>query len=292
MTWHSSPDVPTFLAAAGDFLGRHPVEHTVLLTEAAYLTARPDPTPFQRYGWWRAPDGEVAGAYVQAPRHPPILSPLPPAAIDSLPAELTNPSTNPDADPDANADGDPDPDTGPGVPAIGVDGDQVDAVISAWRRHTGTTLVERSRITLYRLERLTAPTPQPGTARTALPADRPVLVTWFERMMAAFPDDPSDLAYVVDDPLDFGGITLWEVDGEPVAMAGRSRTVAGMTRLSAVYAPADAAHADAAFAAACAAAARVARDVVVFAGATDGPVRARYHALGFRPVLDRVMLGH
>ena len=54
--------------------------------------------------------------------------------------------------------------------------------------------------------------------------------------MEAHPDDPSELSYVVDDPIAYGGITLWEVDGVPVAMAGRSRLVAGMVRLGAVYA--------------------------------------------------------
>ena len=119
-----------------------------------------------------------------------------------------------------------------------------------------------------------------------------LLVAWYERLMAANPGDPSEQAYVVDDPLSFGGITLWEADGEPVAMAGRSRVVAGMTRLGAVFeAVPGKGYGDAAFAAACSDAARRARDVLVFIGASDTAGAATARALGFAPVVERVMLG-
>ena len=104
-------------------------------------------------------------------------------------------------------------------------------------------------------------------------------------MMAASPGDPSDLAYVVDDPLSCGGITLWDVDGVPVAMAGRSRLVAGMVRLGAVFP--DDAYGWAAFTAACVQAQLDAQDVLVFA---PSPADATYLDLGFVPVLDRVLL--
>ncbi|GIG61700.1 hypothetical protein Lfu02_60720 [Longispora fulva] len=267
MTWSTTSDIGVFLAAARAFLESRPVEHTVLLTEAAYLHARPSAATDQLHGWWRTAGGDVAGAFVRAPRHPPVLSMVPADGMADLADVLA------------------------GARGIGVDGRLADSVAVAWERRTGVRLTERSRITLYRLERLEPPAPPRGSARTAGPADRDLLVSWFERMMAAFPDDPSDLAYVVDDPISVGGITLWEVDGVPVAMAGRSRTVAGMVRLSAVYAPDDETHADAAFVAACATAAETARDVLVFGSADDGVADGKYRALGFRPVLDRVTLG-
>lgn len=73
-------------------------------------------------------------------------------------------------------------------------------------------------------------------------------------------------------------------------MAGRSRLVAGMVRLGAVYAV-DSSFADAAFAAACRAASEIADHTLVFARAADDEAARKYGALGFRPVLDRVMLG-
>jgi hypothetical protein len=105
-----------------------------------------------------------------------------------------------------------------------------------------------------------------------------------------YPDDLSDLAYVVDDPISYGGITLWEADGVPRAMAGRSRLIAGMVRLGATFAVRDDGYAEAAFVAACAAAEEIARDILVFARASDTAGDAEYRQLGFEPVLDRVIL--
>ncbi|MEU8004598.1 hypothetical protein AB0B66_25850 [Catellatospora sp. NPDC049111] len=271
MTWSTATDVRDLLDAAGEFLRTRPVEHTALLTEAAYLQARPSTASDQRYGWWRGADGEVTGAFLRAPGHAPILSPLPDGAIARLFDALGE------------------------VDAVGVDGGAADRVARAWRAARGDRPVERSRITLYRLDRFTPPAPPPGRARVAGPADRDLLLAWFHELMAAHPDDPSEAAYVVDDPLDHGGITLWEAADpqgvvRPVAMAGRSRLVAGMVRLSAVHAPGGGdAHADAVFAAACAAARRIADHVLVFAG--TAVAGAKYRALGFQPTLDRVMLG-
>jgi predicted GNAT family acetyltransferase len=37
--------------------------------------------------------------------------------------------------------------------------------------------------------------------------------------------------------MSYGGVLLWEVAGEPVAMAGRTRVAAGMARIGPVYTP-------------------------------------------------------
>lgn len=265
MTWSTSPDVHAFLNAAGEFLSAQPIDHAVLLTEAAYLAARPSAATDQLYGWWKPAGGAVAGALLQAPRHPPILSMMPVEGLESL-VELL-----------------------PNLPPVGVDGRLVELVVTAWRDRT--ELSERSRISLYRLNGLHASQRPTGRARTAMDADRDLLVAWYRQLMAAYPNDPSDLAYVVDDPINYGGIMLWEVDGTAKAMAGRSRLIAGMVRLGAVYSPHDDGHGEAALAAACMAAQDVARDVLVFADATDTASEATYRMLGFEPVLDRVMLG-
>src|SRR5262249_25143397 len=154
----------------------------------------------QRYGWSRPDDGPVTGAFLQAPGHPPVLSIMDVETIESL-VDVT-----------------------PAILRVCVDGRLTDLVVAAWGRH-GVTLTERSRVRLRRLDRLQAPPPPAGQARVAAEADRELLVSWYDQLMAAYPDDPTDRAYVVDDPLSYGGITLWEVEGAPVAMAGRSRLV-------------------------------------------------------------------
>ncbi|MCO8277011.1 hypothetical protein M1L60_41180 [Actinoplanes sp. TRM 88003] len=246
-----------FLAAAGDFLASEPVGHTVLLTEAAYLEAT---AAGGEFGWWAGADGVVAGAFLWAPRHVPVLTPVPEVALSSL----------------ADALG--------GVDGLAVDGRDATRVAAAWRGSTGAGLVERSRVSVCRLTALRASgASEEGRSRCGTWDDRELLVGWFRELMAANPGDPSDLAYVIDEPLRYGGLTVWEVDGRPVAMAGRSRVVAGMTRVSASYAPDG--RTDAVFAAACAEAAQVAEHVVVLTTDVAG-----YRALGFEPVLDRVTL--
>ena len=109
--------------------------------------------------------------------------------------------------------------------------------------------------------------------------------------MAANPGDPSDRAYVVADPLADGRILVWEVDGEPVAMAGRTRSLAGMTRVGAVFAPSGDRRWEAAvLGAATVAAAEVADDVLVLAATSDLDGVSRLAGLGYRAVRERVLL--
>ena len=272
MSWSTTGNVHRFLAEAGGFLRARPVEHTVLLTEAAYLQARPGTAADQEFGWWRDAKGAVAGAFLRAPRHAPVLSPMPAEAVESLTESLSK------------------------AEAVEADAETAETVAVAWKQRLGRELAELSRITLYRLEHFVAPDQPRGRARVAAPSDREVLLHWYKMLMKGVPEDPSEAEYVVDDPIGFGGITLWEVDGEPVAMAGRSRLVAGMVRLGAVYAPGDVdsyadTYANAAFVAACRAARELADHVLVFAPSGNHETAERFAALGFRPVLERVMLG-
>ncbi len=303
MPWSTCLDVRVFLAAASDFLATDPVGHTILLTEAAYLEAttpgggnsargaarvdggaagrgaagvdggvagqgggvgagkgrRPAVGDDRGFGWWTDEFGVVGAAFVRAPNHPPVLTLVPDEALPSLVDVLA------------------------GVRCLGVDGRDAERVASAWRERTGVVLEERFRVALCRLIGLREGVREPGRSRRATQADRELVVGWFHELMAASPGDTSDLAYVIDEPLRYGGLTLWEVDGRPVAMAGRSRVVAGMTRVSASYAPDS--DTGAVFAAACAEAAQVAEHVLVLTADV-----AAHRALGFEKVLDRVTL--
>ena len=266
MPWTTTGDAAELLSAAGAFLSSRPVEHSPLLTEADYLRRRPQPAADQSYGWWTDDAGRVAGAFLRAPRHLPILTPLPGAAVAELVEVL------------------------PLGAGVGCDITTVDAVLAASER-AGVSLVPRHRLVLHRLDAPRPAVPVPGAARTARPEDRALLDDWFDRLMAADPGDASDRAYVVDDPLVGGRITLWEVDGEPVAMAGRTRVLSGMTRVGALFAPSgDPRLETAVLAAATAGAAAVAGDVLVLAARSDRAGVDRLAALGYRAVRERVVL--
>ncbi|MEZ0580732.1 hypothetical protein [Nocardioides sp. MH1] len=266
MPWSITSDVRELLASAGEFLAASPVEHTPLLTEAAYLARRPRPDEDQSYGWWTDSGGAVAGAFVRAPHHPPVLTPMPDAAVDGLVAVL-------------DVDG-----------GVGCDVTTVDRVEEVWARE-GVSLRPRQRLVIHRLGTFRAPAPTAGMSRTADRDDRALLHRWFDELMAAHPGDPSDREYVVDDPLDDGRIVLWEVEGVPVAMAGHTRPLHGMTRVGAVHVSSgDPRVETAVLAAACVKAAEVADQVLVLAGTTDREGTARLAALGYRAVRERVLL--
>lgn len=269
MPWTVSPDVRELAREAFGFLESDPLTHTQLLTEVAYLLGRPDAAeqPGGRYGWWRRDaDGLAEGAFLQAPRHDPALSLMPAEAA----AELveTVPDVLPlDADPRLSA-----------------------ALRDAWRRRHGGDLAEGGRVRLHELTGGLPPLPPDGTARPAGEADRDLVTAWYRRLLDET-GDPSDLAYLVDDPLPRGGLTIWEADGAPRAVSGRSRTVAGTVRVSATYAPdGDEGAEEAVLVAACRAARDAGLRVLVYGPATDGPAADRLRRLGFEAVRERVRL--
>ena len=267
MPWTTTTDIETFHTATREFLVSRPVEHSPLLTEAQHLRRHPEPDADQAYGWWTGADGAVAGAFLRGPRHPTFVTPFPEEAADDLlddvPLDL----------------------------GVGCDVTTVDALLAAGER-AGVELVPRHRMVIHRLGTPTRPAPVEGGARLAGSGDRALLDGWFDDLMAAHPGDESDRAYVVGDPLTEGRIVLWEVDGAPVAMAGWSRPTAGMTRVSAVYAPSGDPRIEVAvLAAATTAAAGVASDVLVLAAKDDLSGVSRLAALGYRAVRERVMLG-
>ena len=127
MPWSTTSDIGAFVAAAGAFLSSRPIEHAPLLTEADYLRRRPQPGADQAFGWWTDDGGEVEGAFLRAPRHAPLLTPMPDAAVDELVGVLEV------------SDG------------IGCDVTTVDAVLAAWER-AGTRLQPRHRLVIHRLD--------------------------------------------------------------------------------------------------------------------------------------------
>ncbi|WP_370467209.1 GNAT family N-acetyltransferase [Streptomyces sp. 5-10] len=124
-------------------------------------------------------------------------------------------------------------------------------------------------------------------ART-LARDGERLITWcegFARETAALMDD---VAAQVDDKLGHDGITVWELDGRPVACAGISRTIADMARVALVYTPPELrgrGYAGAATAAVSRAArAAGVKEVLLFADLDNLTSNALYQRLGYRPV--------
>jgi len=279
MAWQLTGDVGAFLAAAGGFLRANAVQNTIMLSVADALQSR-GPAAFgdaaPLCGWWTEPDGAVSAALLQTPPYPILLTVLPPGAAAALAAELAGRGHHP---PGVNA--------APGPAA---------EFAAAWKERTGQTSQVGMRMGLYALGRLLPPDPAPpGQARTALEADRDLLLAWLDAFHdEAGPIGPRESQQVVDARLGFGGLAFWEHAGTPVALAGRSKPAAGLARIGPVYTPPG--HRGRGFGGAVTAAVTQAaldggaEGAVLFTDLANPTSNTLYQRLGFTRVTDQIVL--
>jgi ribosomal protein S18 acetylase RimI-like enzyme len=279
MAWHITSDLDEFDAAAGGFLAADPTRNTLLISIPAALRARGldafGPLP-PRFGWFQAPGGRVEAAFVHTPPHPLQLSGLPAEGPAALAASLAAAGAAPTAV------------GGPVAPA--------EAFAAAWQDETGAAWNVHRRHRLYVLGTLAAVSPMPpGSARTAEPADRDLLVRWHHDFGRDVGETEAHLERAVDDKLRYGGLTLWQVQGTPVSMAGVTRKLAdGGVRVAPVYTPEDLRGRGFA-AAVTAAVSRAAldagaREVSLFTDMANSTSNALYQRLGYRILEERVMV--
>jgi hypothetical protein len=268
MTWRTTSDLDEFVAATHDLLHADVAGNTIILTTLENLAARgphtySEQTP--RYGWW-SPDGVVTGAYLQTPPFPVLLTALPDDAIPAL-TEVLNPAH------------------------VNADRALAEKIGEIWRRRTGIEPGVERRTRLYRLSQLVPPDPAPpGRARVAGADDRELLFDWHHRFHREVGEEIGDRTTLINDRISYGGLSLWEVDGVPVAMAGRTRVSSGMIRLGPVFTPVDLrsrGYGAAVTAAVSAAAQQLATEVLLFTDLSNPISNAIYQRLGYEPVHDR-----
>jgi predicted GNAT family acetyltransferase len=180
------------------------------------------------------------------------------------------------------------------VPGFSAERGLAERVAAAWTRRTGGEAQAGKGSRLYRLDALTPPQPAPaGRARVATAADRELLISWYELFTSELGEPAENVAEAVDDRIAGGGLTLWEVDGGPVSMAGHTRPIAGMARVAPVFTPRELrrrGYAAGATAAVSRAAAALAEHVLLFTDAANPTTNALYQRLGYVPVQDRVVI--
>ncbi|MBS2963142.1 GNAT family N-acetyltransferase [Actinocrinis puniceicyclus] len=279
MAWHITDDLAAFDAAALGLLKQQPTQNTVLLSVPGVLRER-GPNAFgsetPRFGWYEEPDGTVSGAFVHTPPHPLLLSHVPAEAVPALAEALL-------ASP---------------CPLAGVNGqrEQAQAVAQAWCAAKGTDAVLERTHRLYLLGQLIEPEPAPaGAARSATADDLDLLLDWFVEFTAEVGDPVINAQRAVVDRLDYGGLTLWELDGVPVSMAGITRQLeGGGIRVGPVYTPKPSrghGYAAAATAAVCRLAfERGAQEVSLYADVANPTSNSLYQRLGFRSLGERVVI--
>ncbi|MFD6345822.1 GNAT family N-acetyltransferase [Streptomyces roseolus] len=260
MSWHFTTDPGAFLTAAGPHLAAEPARNTAVLTtmDTAELL-----------GWWSGPDGTTAtGVLVASPSAELTFGVLPVAAAAAL--------VLPD-----------------GAEPAALRGET--APVEAYAAATGRPWEPVMGIRLFRLGELTPRDPAPaGRARPARTADLPLLGDWTADFAAVHGYAPQDdHADFLTERIAEDRLHVWEApDGRPVAMAARSRTVAGQSRVHLVYtAPAERGRGYAAGVTAAvsrAAAASGAAEVVLFTDLANPTSNALYRRLGYRPVADHL----
>jgi len=266
MGWHTTTSADEFLGTAGEFLRSRPVENTILLTVA--VTARDREPDDPLFGWFTL-DGRVDGAFLHTPPFPLLVSAVPPGSLPALAETLADRP----------------------LPGVNARSTEVDEFAAAWRARTGRHTGPGMRTRLFRLDELIPPAPPPGRARAAGVGDRALLIDWFEAFQRDIGEARRSVDDLVNEQLSYGGMTLWEVDGTPVAMAGVTRPEAGMVRVRAVYTPLELrgrGYGGAVTAAASRAALDAgAEDVVLLTDLANPTSNALYQRLGYRPVEDR-----
>lgn len=279
MPWTLTRSLNTFAGTAGDLLRAEPVRHTVPLTLLATLRAS-GPSAFgddpPRYGWHVSAGVLIDGAFLQTPPFPVLVAALPAGSAPDLLGLLSD-------------------DGGP-PSAANVSGDDEAAFSAAWAVATGGRATATQRSRLFRLGRLVPPGElPPGTARAADGSDRELLIAWHKAFgHEARTASPEHADRTVDDRLSHRGLTLWEADGQPVAMAGSTRCVEGVVRIATVYTVP--AHRQRGYGGAVTAAVtQAALDAgasaaVLFTDLANPTSNALYQRLGYRPVEDRVLL--
>jgi GNAT superfamily N-acetyltransferase len=275
MAWHLTESVGEFWSAAGEFLRSRPVEHTLSLSltdtlrkRDLHFYGRGDPI----FGWFESAGG-VRAACLQTPPHPLIITAAPAGAVPELASLLAGRPL-------------------PGVNALAADGD---AFANVWRRRTGAAVTIGKQTRLFRLDALAPPAPwPPGKARVVAATDRELLLHWLKSFHDDLGEPDHDPGKTVDDRISYGGLTLWELDGDPVSLAGATRMESGVVRVAPVYTPPDLRGRGYAGAVTSvvtqAALATGADDVVLFTDVANPTSNGLYQRLGYRPIEDRVVM--
>lgn len=120
----------------------------------------------------------------------------------------------------------------------------VSRLVSEWEGTTGKKAILKMAMRVYKLEAVQPAVGIPGGMRSAVPEDRELLEKWFAGFHRdAFNEKPEHEhiqkrvnAYLTAD-LRIRGLMIWEVEGQPVSMAGYAGPTPNGIRVNAVYTP-------------------------------------------------------
>jgi predicted GNAT family acetyltransferase len=266
MTWTFTSKVEVYAGAAEPWLLQDPVRNTVPLTILRGM----------RIGlWgddlllgWLERDGETVAAACQTPPRFLLLPAIPVDTVRDLATQLIEAERV--------------------IPGVSGPLPLAEAFAAAWWRPEAGRRPER----LYRLDALVPPRSlSGGAARTATEDDLELLVKWAGEFQGeADGAAPADLTPLVASRTGRRELILWEAGGRPVAFAGISSPIGGVSRVGPVYTPPE--HRGKGYGAAVShavtakARAEGADEVLLFTDLANPTSNSIYQAIGYRPVAD------
>lgn len=264
-------DPAEFRALAFDFLLRDPVRHSVILTNVddrargLRVDAEAPRLAIVRVG------AEVVGAAMRTTGYEVFLGEMPLAAVHAV------------ADAYAAA--------VPALPGVNGEFEHAGAFARRWCAVAGGRAEMGRRSRLFALGEL-RPTDAAGAARWMTLADAPLLRDWLSAFVNEIGDGEVPPAELVAARLAADRYLLWERDGRPVSMAGRTPQLYGVTRIGPVYTPpAERGHGYAS-----AVTSRLSAEVVasgsracLYTDVANPTSNKIYQDIGFEPVCDRVV---
>lgn len=266
MTWIFTSDIEAYVRTAEPWLLRDPIRNTVSLTVLRAV----------RSGLWGDDvllgrlerDGRIVATVIQTSPHPLLLPVIPADTVSGLAADLIEMER----------------------PLPGVSGPLplAEAFAASWWRPEVGRRVER----LYRLDTLRPPGVRPqGAFRVAVADDLDLLVRWGEEFQAeAGGVAPVDLAPLTASRIARRELIVWEVGGRPVAFAGASSPIGGMSRIGPVYTPPEFRRKGYGAGVSQALSAKMldegAKEVLLFADLSNPTANSIYRAIGYLPVSD------
>jgi len=277
MTWSFTADPERYAEHVLDLLSARPDANTVALTVLETLRAGQrfsDAEPL--FGWFRD-DGAVTGAFSMTPPYGVLLGELPAGSEAALVSGLRE--------------------QGAAVPDVMGTVETAGRFAETWTAGAGLGVEVAMRHLLYTLGQLRPPAPPPaGLARPAEPADLDLVMDWLVR----FHDEAEASAAtpqraIYERRVELGLLWLWQDErGDPVSIASRNVTVAGVSRIGPVYTPPERRRHGyaAAVTAACSQHALDcgARQVVLFTDLTNPTSNSIYQQIGFQALDERVIL--
>lgn len=268
-------DLLAFAQRVMPFLMEREAQHNVMLGLFAVLQVRPPVEP--PYLAWADRDGEVVGAALRTPPHRLLLAHgSAPDAIEAFATDLAR--------------------QGNGLPGVLSGQDEATAFSVTWTRLTGKTVTDATHERLYRLSMVIPPQPVPGRLREVTEADLDLVIDWWQAFAteAIEPTSRERAAQAVTvrygvDPM-VAGLWVWDVDGEPVSLAGHTGPTPSSIRIGPVYTPPE--HRGKGYASA--AVAQLSQHlldlgfgyVTLFTDLENPTSNKIYQAVGFEPVCD------